>query len=422
MAPKTDPAAPDRNLPVAAGERRLSLVGGRNTAVASYEGGGSGGATPPLDLADITPRVSRRWIVASFVVVVLLPVMAAWYFLTQYASDRYAVEFRVAVRSTEAPVISGMGDVLGLPGNSGASYDAQSLVQYLKSRAILADLEGDIDLRAIYGNDGIDGYSRLPTDAPVEQLLEHWNTFVKVSFEGANNTVVARVVAFEPQDALALSQALLTHSTDFVNRLSDVARQDAVAFARREIERAEGRLSEARLALAEMQDREALLDPEASASATLSLAAKLREKIADQRATLATQQVQLGPDTWPVRKTLDAIAGLEAELARVEAETTVQDQGPEQGRPLSAILREYQTVRDEVDFAQRAYESALSTYEAARLDADRKQIYLATIVTPGMPEEPSFPKPLNGLLMTAAVAFALWLIGLIGAYAIRDHM
>ncbi len=405
-------------------ERSLSLVVAKAHDV-QIAAPPSEPASPQLAHQNYAPK-ARRWpYLLSFVIVVILPAFLAWWYLTEIASDRFTSEFRVAVRSTQAPAVNGMGSMLGLAGGGGASGDAQALVQYLQSHAIVSDPLGDIDLAAIYTSSDIDWASRLAADPTTEELLKTWNRYVAITYESGNVTVVGKVTAFEPTDAHQISQALVTRADEFINRLSEVARLDALAFASREVAQSEANLSNARRAVADLQDQESILNPERNIEEAQSLAAGLRDRIAQSRALLATQRSQLASDAPSIRATERAILGLQVELERVERLTITQaDEGDvQQGeRLLSTLVREFSEASNSLDYAQRAYESALTTYEAARIEADRKQIYLASVVAPSLPQQASFPKPVEGTLLVAAVSFAFWLLGLIGVFAIRDHM
>jgi capsular polysaccharide transport system permease protein len=367
--------------------------------------------------------LSARSGMISFALVVMLPCLIAFWFMTAFASARYTAELRVAVRSSDAAVMTGMGDMLGLPSQSAASQDAQALVQYLQSRAVISDLQQQLDIRQIYAQPDIDAWSRLSSTAPAEDVLQTWRNFVRPTYESSNNTVVIRVTTFAPDTSVLLSQALIAQSDAFVNRLSESARSDAVTFARRELALAEERLSAARLALADLQDQEATLDPTQDAAATEALLSRLNDQMTSQRAVLATQRTQLGADAPSVQVTEQIIAGLASEIDRIRGNTiTTGADNDGADRPLSLVLRDFQLVSNELDYAQRAYESAVTTFEAARIDADRRQTYLATVVAPALPEKPSFPNPVSGLLLTFALALGVWLIGWVSAFAIKDHM
>ncbi|MEE9387261.1 MAG: hypothetical protein V3U96_01510 [Paracoccaceae bacterium] len=381
--------------------------------------------TPPLiELSDLDSPVPRGRLLFSFVIVVVAPLIAAAWFLTSIASDRFTAEFRVAVRSSEAAVFAGMGELMGLPGASRVSKDSQVLVQFMQSRAIVEELQGKVPVRGLFGKTDIDWLSRIAPEAPIEEFVKYWNKRVETRFEASNSTVVVRVTAFTPQDALTLSELLLVHAESFVNTLSENAREDAVDFARNEVRSAEDRLTNARIALVELQDRENVLDPIKSGESSQALTAGLQEEITRQRAKLATQLTQLSNGAPSVRGTLNVIEGLELELRRIDAAATSQPSdalGDAARKPLSAVIREFQTITGELGYAEGAYASALSSLEAARIDAARKQIYLATVVAPGLPEQRVFPRPASDLTLIASIALAIWIIGLIGLYSIREH-
>jgi len=402
--------------------RHLEIVPADDAAraVAQY----SDPAPTPLNLSDLDRGMSRGWVAFSFLVVVIVPLLVMGWFFTRVASDRFTAEFRVAVRSSEATVFTGVGALMGLPGASMVSKDSQVLVQFLHSRAIIEDLQDSVPVRQMFSSPSIDRFSRIAPDAPIESFVKYWNKRVESRFEASNSTVVVRVTAFAPQDALALSESLLVRAESFVNTLSEQARKDAVLFAKGEVASAETRLTKARISLANLQDRENVLDPIKSGESSQALAAKLREEITRQRAILATQKTQLSDDAPSVRATRNVINGLELELQRIDSAATSQSvpaDAARSGKPLSTVIREYQTITGELGYAESAYASALSSLEAARISAARKQIYLATVVAPGLPEERVFPRPVSGLLLIGSIAAALWLIGLIAVYSVREH-
>ena len=172
-----------------------------------------------------------------------------------------------------------------------------------------------------------------------------------------------------------------------------------------------------------LQDKESILDPQASAQSTLTLAAKLREEIARRNAELSAQRARLSASAPSVRATEDGIAGLSQELERVEAQATARRASvADDGRPLSSVLGAFQQLGDEKTFAEKEYVSALTSLETARMDAAKQQIYLATIVSPGKPEEPSFPRPPRDVAIVFGVALAVWLVGLLAFHSVREHM
>jgi capsular polysaccharide transport system permease protein len=364
---------------------------------------------------------SLTWL--SFLLLVVAPTLAAAYYTMFWASDRFVSEFRVAVRSIEPIKTGGMSDLFGFAGVSQAGNDSNAVVQYLQSRQAIEDLGGAKIIQPVYDDSSVDWFSRLRAGPPIEELTRYWDRMVDSYYESSTGTIIVRVSAFKPPDAYRIAAQLLANAEGLVNRLSERARHDSVAFAAQELSQAEARLTDVRAKLKVLQDQESILDPQKTAEMTLSLAAKLKEQIANKSAALSTQRAQLSADAPSVQATRDEIAGLQRELAKVEAQVTALPLKPNGGeKPLTSVLGAFQQLADDKVFAEKAYQSALTSLETARMDATKQQVYLATIVPPGLPEEASFPKPAREIALTFGVALAIWLIGLLGVHSVREHM
>ena len=359
----------------------------------------------------------------SFLLVVVAPTIAATYYTIFWASNRFVSEFRVAVRSIQPIKTGGMADLFGFTGVSQAGNDFNAVVQYLQSRQAIEDLGGAKTVETVYDDPSVDWFSRLRAGPPIEELTRYWDRMVNSYYESSTGTIIVRVSAFKPPDAYRIAALLLANAEGLVNRLSERARHDSVAFAAQELSQAESRLTDVRAKLKVLQDQESILDPQKTAEMTLTLAAKLKEQIANKNAALSTQRAQLSADAPTVQATRDEIAGLQRELAKVEAQVTALPSKANGGeRPLTSVLGAFQQLADEKVFAEKAYQSALTSLETARMDASKQQLYLATIVPPGLPEEASFPKPVRDIALTFGVAMAIWLIGLLSVYSVREHM
>ena len=75
--------------------------------------------------------------------------------------------------------------------------------------------------------------------------MQYWRGQVDPFYDPANGTVVVRVRAFAPVDALQLAQAIVSASEKLVNDLSSRARRDTVSHAEAEVAQAETRLKAA---------------------------------------------------------------------------------------------------------------------------------------------------------------------------------
>lgn len=367
---------------------------------------------------------NRSWLLpASFLIIVVMPVLLVAWFLWNEASPRYTAEFRVAVRSLDAPAPVGVEGFLGVAGlGTPVSNESHAVVQFLQSRAIIDGIEGTLagGFDTIFAVPEIDWFSRIAPDAPVESQLKHWTRFVDVRYETSSGTVIVEATTFSPENTLALGTFLLEESERFVNELSQLARSGAVSFAQQEYEIAEERMMQARVALNAFQEAERTLDPMGQAESSQSLLAELEQALLEQRLRLAAQQRELADDSFLVKRTLRRIDDLEAAIADIKNSAT-SSEGDEE-RPLTQLVQEFSRLSSEAEFAELSYLSALSSLETARIEADRHKLYLATIVKPGLPEQASFPKPIFGTFIAFCLALAVWAVGVIGVVTVREHM
>ena len=75
----------------------------------------------------------------------------------------------------------------------------------------------------------------------------------------------------------------------------------------------------------------------------------------------------------------------------------------------------------EQEFSQKAYISALTSLEHARVEADRQQRYLAAFVRPAVPEDALYPERILNILITIFAAFMFWGIVVMTVYIVREH-
>jgi capsular polysaccharide transport system permease protein len=68
------------------------------------------------------------------------------------------------------------------------------------------------------------------------------------------------------------------------------------------------------------------------------------------------------------------------------------------------------------------YQSALSSLEQARAEADRQQRYLAVFTTPSVPEDAVYPRRIQNIAMLIVIVVSIWGIGTLIVYSVRDHM
>src|SRR5258708_4142715 len=268
----------------------------------------AGATVTPLFLPDqprsASPSLARRRLSLrglSFCIVVLLPtVIAAIYYLA-IASDQYIAEFRMSLRTAEAPRLEPLLLFSTDIGRTSAATESHVVAQFIASRAIVDEIGRQLDLRRMFSRSEADWWARLWLPASIEQLVYHWQHQVDPFYDTSTGTIVVRARAFTPDDSLRLAQAIVGLSEKLVNDLSSRARRDALGYAEAEVASAERRLKVALASIREFRDKEGMIDPGKTADANATLATKLRDDLLKANAELATLKAYMRDDAPGVR-------------------------------------------------------------------------------------------------------------------------
>lgn len=356
----------------------------------------------------------------SFVALVVIPtaVAAAYYFAV--AADQYVAEFRFTLNTVDPPRFDPLALLSGTAAHSPAALEAQILVQYMTSRAVVDEIGGAIDLRQLFTPPEADWWARLGRPASIEALVHYWKGQVDPSYDPANGTVTVRLRAFAPADALRLSQAVVAASEKLVNDLSLRARRDTLGHAESELAQAENRLKSVLGDVRAFRDREGLIDPVRTAEATAAIDNRLRDDLVRANAELSTLRAYMRDDAPSVKVLKARIRSLEAQRRSLAQEMTDPDNS--RSNTLSRVLGSYEQLESERKFAEAAYQHGLASLDQTRANADRQQVFIASFIPPSLPEEALYPRRWRLLGTVALMAFALWGIGGLAMQSIRYHL
>ncbi|NLH82931.1 MAG: capsule biosynthesis protein [Phyllobacteriaceae bacterium] len=360
----------------------------------------------------------------TFVLFVVLPSLASFFYLIFLASDQYAAEARFAIRTgqlsstleDDPPTTVTPSPLSGIP--TIANQNAYVVANYIRSPAIFADLGPSVDPRRIYGRPEADFWARLPANATREQLEDYWKGMVRTNVDGPSGVVSVTVRAFRPADARELADAIVAASEKLVNGLSQRAREDAMASAEAEVRRTEGLV---RGSLEEMQayrDKVGYINPlTATASASQLLLEAMGEKIrleSDYFVSLRAMSAD-APTVIAQKTRLDA---LDKQISELKGRLTGSTGDKES---IAGTLARYEELELKRVFAEKLYDLASRSLERSRQRAEQQHLYLSVFAPPEVPEEARYPQRLRlGILIPIALII-LWGIAALTVATIEDH-
>jgi capsular polysaccharide transport system permease protein len=373
--------------------------------------------TPPAPPRPLKKR--RRRLKLSFVLCVVLPSLLGALYIWFGASERYVSGAGFAVRSMKTGGGTDLlGSFTGLAGTGSTTSDAYIVLKYLESRDLIDRLRADVDFEAIYGGKEIDPLSRVRPNLDAEMLLDYWERRITTSFDPTSGIITFDVQAFDAENARQVAGLALNYCRELVNGLSERARADAVSYAEEEVQRAEKRRLDALRKLRDFRNRTEALDPAASASAQIGILAGLEAQWLEvtARADALSESVDAdAPSLTALRRKAEAL-----EKRIEEKGGGIHMTGSDE--ELTGLLAEYEELQVENEFARKAYAMALASLETARIEAGRRQRYLAVFSEPALPEHPLYPRVVLHPILLVVLMSGLWGVGALMVYAVRDHL
>ncbi|WP_286197192.1 capsule biosynthesis protein [Tropicibacter sp. R15_0] len=378
---------------------------------------------PPVAPAKIRSR--HRFVIWSFLLVVVVPLaLVGWYLWTR-ADDQFASHLGFSVRTEEnSSAIELLGGITELSG--GSSSDTDILFAYLTSQELVRRVDERVDLRGIWAGQGPHGLMQgdpvfaFDETGTIEDLQEHWERQVSIVYDSGAGLIDLRILAFSPEEARAIATVLLDECTRMINELSDIAREDAIKYARADLEVAVERLKTARQALTEFRNRTQIVDPTIDTQNQMGLLVTLQQQLAE-----ALIELDLMSETSQENNPRVAQAQRRVEVInkRIEAERRNLGIGTsdEQGEVFATLVGEYEGLIVDREFAEAAYTTALAGFDAAQAAARKQSRYLAPHVRPTLAEKAEYPERIKIFLLIEVFLIFGWAIAVLVYYSLRDR-
>ncbi len=364
----------------------------------------------------------RHWfLLLSFLVLAVTPVLVTSFYLWTAAADQYASRLAFSVRSEEqSSPIEILGGITDLSGSS--SSDTDILYAYLNSQELVSRIDDKVDLGAIWGriSPSEDPVFAYDIDGTIEDLVAHWKRKVSIIYDSSTRLIEMRILAFEPKDAMVIAQSVLDESTEMINQLSAIAREDAIRYAREDLQSALVRLRVARQELTRFRNRTQIVDPSIDTQNQMGLLITLQQQLADAFISVDLLLDTTGPED---PRLIQAQRRVEVIEARIKIERQKLGLGgDEEGAIVYAdLVGEYEGLIVDREFAETSYTATLAAFDAAQAEARRQSRYLAAHVRPTLAQRAEYPKRLNLTVIVGIFSLLGWAIFCLVFYSLRDR-
>jgi capsular polysaccharide transport system permease protein len=367
--------------------------------------------------AEALRKRRARKLGVRFALFVVAPTLLAGAYYGFVASDQFESYAVFTVHSVEMRPAVSLETLVGGISSAGTGRDALAVRDYVLSRDMLSKLDEEHDFIAHYQKAGVDFWSRLAPDSSFENAYEYYRDKLYADYDTTSGSITLRVRAFDAKTAQEVTKAVLEYSEDMVNRLSERERKDRTRYAEMEVEKVEARLGKARQKMLELQQSHSEFSPEASASAAFTVRTELEGELARARAQLMELKAYMREDSPRVLTSEQRVRSLAAQIAGENRRLV----DPKNEKGLNTSMADFEAAMVEKEFAEKAFESALASLEIARADAIRQQRYLATIASPSLPDESTYPRRVLAVFTAFVASLLLLGIGSLVVAAVREH-
>ncbi len=357
----------------------------------------------------------NRW----FLLIVALPTLLAAIYYGLIASDVYISESRFVIKNPnqKRSQTSTLANLVQTTGLSGGHEQTSEVLTYVQSRDALKALVEKVDIRDKFSSPQADFLSRFPrplTNGSFEDLFKYYGKRVDARIDMENGTATIKVEAFTPQDAYAINRELLGLSENLVNQLNMRAQSKGIIEAQKQVELATQRAKDARVALSQYRNAQALIDPAKQAGGVLEIADTMVAQRSTLQAQLDTMQ-RLTPGNPSIPALRSRIAAISAQIASQDNRVVGNGSG------IASKLGGYENLMVEQEFSTESLNAANAALVQARAEAQRQQFYLERVVNPNIPDTPLLPKRIFNILIVFAAATCLYFIAWMLMIGILEH-
>lgn len=384
-------------------------------------------AIAAVEVRPVVPQARmrrRHWgLIASFVGVVILPLLLVAAYLWVQAEDQYASTVGFTVRQEETAsagaLAGGLAQILG--GGSGSTgANTRVLYEYIQSQDLVARVHADLDLTAHYARNwpGDPVYAIWP-DATIEELTRFWLRMVRISYDELSGLVEVQVRAHDASFAQAVAQRIVAESQEMINQLNAAARRDGLAWAQADLDQAVARLRAAREALTAFRATTQIVDPAADIQGRMGILTSLQQQLAQAMVDmdLLTGADENDPRRRQMQRRIDVIRDRIAQERQSFAaqDVTISD------TDYPTLIARFESLAVDQEVAQATYLAAQAALDGARSRAERQTLYLATYIRPTQAQKSEYP---DRPVLTGLAGFfllMLWSVLALVYYSLRDR-
>ena len=331
-----------------------------------------------LDLA-ITLAKHKKIILGAPLVAAILAAVFSLFQPNIYTADTQILPPQQ--QSSASAMLSQLGALSGMAGAAGIKNPNETYIAMLKSRTLQDNMIRRFKLQSVYETKTPETTRNALTGA----------TNVKV---GKDGIIGISVDDKNPQRAAMLANGYV----DELQRLTQVFAVTEASqrrlFFEKQLLQAKQSLGDAEIAMKQLQENTGIIQLDAQAGAFVQAGSQIKAQIAMKEVELGAMRTFAtgnNPDYIRIQQTL---AGLRAQLAKVDAGSVTSGKVPEKGL-------EYMRKARDLKYYETIYELLAKQFEMAKLDEAKESSVIQVLDKAVTPEQKSKPKRSQMVLIAA---------------------
>lgn len=362
---------------------------------------------------------AKAWFVKSpFVFCVLIPTLLFAFYQCLWASERYESQAQIIIQqpdslSTMDPsmaLLSGMGVSTG-------SSDTELVKAYIYSNDMLMYLNEELDLRAHYGSDDIDYFSRVHSDDSKESYLEFYKKHIKVNINEKSGVITVFSQAFDADFAHLLTKNIVNRAEWYINSIGHQLAEAQLTFIKGEHQLVEDKLQDAQTKLLRFQQKYNLLDPQAEGLAMQQIAYSLEGQIAAKQTEFKILKSVMSNKAPQVKQLEHELTAL---ISQLKTERNKLAQNSDEELPVSELLSRFTDYQIRMELALKSYTSSQVSLEKSRIEAYRQIKYLIVVESATLPEDNKYPTAFYNISLFLLLLCITYGIGKIIVVTIKE--
>ena len=351
-----------------------------------------------LDLA-ITLARHKKTILRAPIVVGLLAAIVSFIMPPVYTADTVILPPQQQ-SGAAAMLASQLGALGGMGGSLGIKNPNDVYLAMLKSRTLQDNMIRRFQLQRVYETKTATDTRKALTGA------------TKVA-AGKDGLITVSVDDRDPKRAATLANGYIDELQKLTQVLAVTEASQRRLFYEKQLLQVKQQLSDAEIALKQTQESTGLIQLDAQAAGLVQATSSIRAQIAMKEVQLGAMRTFATGNNPDYIRTQQELAGLRAQLAKVETGAVTAGKAPAAG------LEYIRKVRD-VKYYETIYELLAKQFEMAKLDEAKQSSVIQVLDKADVPERKSKPKRSQIVLISALAAGFLAILWAFIAEALKN--